>query len=136
MDSDYAGDDPGGARGDSAEMRLFMRISGGKLAEGGMELADSERLASEAKAAGVDLMIRLSGNVVPYQKVDFQAWLPGAIRGCGELQGGGNDRRGGVDYAARAGNEVMDTGKADVVVMAREFLRDPYFPLRAGKRWA
>jgi 2,4-dienoyl-CoA reductase-like NADH-dependent reductase (Old Yellow Enzyme family) len=116
-----------------AEMPLFMKISAVDWAEGGWELADSERLASEAKAAGVDLIICSSGNVVPYQKVDFkpgfQVPFADAVRSKAGVMTGAV---GLITQPAQA-NEVVDTGKADVVVMAREFLRDPYFPLRAAK---
>jgi 2,4-dienoyl-CoA reductase-like NADH-dependent reductase (Old Yellow Enzyme family) len=116
-----------------AEMPLFMKISSVDWAEGGWELTDSERLAGEAKAAGVDLMICSSGNVVPYQKVEFKPgfqvpFAEAVRRKTGILTGAV-----GLITQAEQANEIVKAGKADAVFMARELLRDPYFPLRAAK---
>jgi 2,4-dienoyl-CoA reductase-like NADH-dependent reductase (Old Yellow Enzyme family) len=116
-----------------AEMPLFMKISAVDWAEDGWELGDSERLAGEAKKAGVDLIICSSGNVVPYQKVDFKPgfqvpFAEAVRRKTGVLTGA----VGLITQPAQA-NEIVEADRADVVVMAREFLRDPYFPLHAAK---
>jgi len=114
-------------------MPLFMKISAVDWAEDGWELGDSERLAGEAKKAGVDLIICSSGNVVPYQKVDFKPgfqvpFAEAVRRKTGVLTGA----VGLITQPAQA-NEIVEADRADVVVMAREFLRDPYFPLHAAK---
>ena len=38
-----------------------------------------------------------------------------------------------VDFTPQQADEIIRTGKADLVLLAREFLRDPYFALRAAK---
>lgn len=116
-----------------AEMPLFMKISAVDWAEGGWTLEDSERLAVEAKTAGVDLIICSSGNVVAHQKVEFKPgfqvpFAEAVRRRTGILTGA----VGLITQPAQA-NEAIQAGRADVVVMAREFLRDPYFPLHAAK---
>jgi len=116
-----------------ADMPLFMKISAVDWAEGGWTLDDSERLAIEAKAAGVDLIICSSGHVVAHQKIEFkpsfQVPFAEAVRcRAGILTGA----VGLITQPAQA-NEAIQAGQADVVVMAREFLRDPYFPLHAAR---
>jgi 2,4-dienoyl-CoA reductase-like NADH-dependent reductase (Old Yellow Enzyme family) len=112
---------------------LFMKISSVDWADGGWTLADSERLAAEAKIAGVDLIICSSGNVVSYQQVEFKPcfqvpFAEAVRRKTGILTGAV-----GLITEPRQANEIIGGGQADLIVMAREFLRDPYFPLHAAK---
>ena len=115
------------------EMPLFMKISSVDWAENGWTLDESVRLAIAAKEAGVDLIICSSGNVVAHQKVDFKPSFQ--VPFAEAVKCGANVLTGAVGLITQAGqaNEVIQAERADVVVMAREFLRDPYFPLHAAK---
>lgn len=115
------------------EMPLFMKISSVDWAEGGWELADSERLAGEAKAAGVDLIICSSGNVVPYQKVEFKPGFQVPFAEAVRRKTGIPTGAVGLITQPAQANEIVEAGQADAIFMARELLRDPYFPLHAAK---
>lgn len=115
------------------EMPLFMKISAVDWADGGWTIEESVRLATEAKKAGVDLITCSSGNVVPYQKVDFK---PGfQVPFAETVRSGAGIPTGAVGLITQPNqaNEIIEGEKADLIIMAREFLRDPYFPLHAAK---
>jgi 2,4-dienoyl-CoA reductase-like NADH-dependent reductase (Old Yellow Enzyme family) len=116
-----------------AEMPLSMKISAVDWADGGWSIEDSVRLAAEAKKAGVDLIVCSSGNVVAHQKVDF---TPGfQVPFAERVKSGADIPTGAVGLITQPSqaNEIIQAEKADLIVMAREFLRDPYFPLHAAK---
>jgi 2,4-dienoyl-CoA reductase-like NADH-dependent reductase (Old Yellow Enzyme family) len=116
-----------------AEMPLSMKISAVDWADGGWTIDDSVLLAIEAKKAGVDLIVCSSGNVVPHQKVEFtpgfQVPFAERVKCHADVPTGAV----GLITQASQANEIIQTEKADLIVMAREFLRDPYFPLHAAK---
>jgi 2,4-dienoyl-CoA reductase-like NADH-dependent reductase (Old Yellow Enzyme family) len=115
------------------DMPLFMKISAVDWAEGGWNIADSVRLATEAKAAGVDLIVCSSGNVVAHQKVDFKPGFNVPFAEAIRCQAGVLTGTVGLITQPSQANEIVNSGKADTIVMAREMLRDPYFPLHAAK---
>ena len=85
------------------------------------------------KTLGVDLIDASSGGLLPHIKIPlgpgYQVPFAEAIRKeAGILTGA----VGLITQAAQA-DEIIRTGKADMILMARESLRDPYFPLRAAK---
>jgi len=115
------------------DLPLFVRISAQDWAEGGWTLEDSVTLVSLLKEVGVDLIDCSSGGVVKEQKIvagpGFQVPFAEAIkRKTGILTGAV-----GQITEADQSNEIIVTKKADLVLLAREFLRDPYFPLRAAR---
>jgi len=115
------------------EMPLSLKISAVDWAEGGWTIEESVRLAREAKNAGSDLIVCSSGNVVADQKVDFKPGfqVPFAER----VKADAGIATGAIGLITRSSqaNDIIQTEKADLVVMAREFLRNPYFPLQAAK---
>jgi 2,4-dienoyl-CoA reductase-like NADH-dependent reductase (Old Yellow Enzyme family) len=116
-----------------AEMPLSMKISAVDWADGGWTIEDSVALAIEAKKAGVDLIVCSSGNVVAHQKVEF---TPGfQVPFAERVRHRAGVPTGAVGLITQPGqaNEIIHNERADLVVMAREFLRDPYFPLHAAK---
>ena len=116
-----------------SDMPLSMKISSVDWAEGGWTLDDSVRLAKEAKQAGVDLITCSSGNVVVHQKVDFKPGFQVPFAEAIRQQAGVLTGAVGLITQAAQANEIIQQEQADVIVMAREFLRDPYFPLHAAK---
>lgn len=112
---------------------LFMRISATDWAEGGWEIGDSVELARRVKPLGMDLVDCSSGGMVPGAKISpgpgFQVPFAERIRReTGILTGA----VGLITEAAQA-NDIVRGGQADIVMLARELLRDPYWPLRAAK---
>ena len=114
------------------EYPLFVRISATEWTDGGWAIEDSVALAKILKDNGVDLMDCSSGgNVAGAQipvKPGYQVEFAEAVKKeAGILTGA----VGLITEPAQA-NEVIEKGRADLVLLAREFLRDPNFPLRAA----
>jgi len=112
---------------------LFTRISATDWVEGGWDLEQSIALARELKQLGVDLIDCSSGGSVPHAKIPvgagYQTPFAQRIRQeTGVLTGA----VGMITTAAQA-EHIINTGQADAILMAREFLREPYWPLRAAE---
>jgi 2,4-dienoyl-CoA reductase-like NADH-dependent reductase (Old Yellow Enzyme family) len=114
------------------ELPLFLRISASDWAEDGWQVEDSVRLAEIVKGKGVDVMDCSSGGVVPYVKIpakpNYQVPFSEAVRKTGILTGAV-----GIIVTPEQAEEILIKGQADLIFMARELLRDPYFPLRAAR---
>ena len=116
-----------------SELPLFVRISATDWVDGGWDLEQSVRLAARLKNAGVDLIDCSSGGIVPHANITvgpgYQVGFAERIRQeTGVLTGA----VGMITSPAQA-EQIIQTGQADAVLMAREFLRDPYWPLRAAR---
>ena len=116
-----------------AELPLFIRISATDWAEGGWDLDQSIALAKALKPLGVDLVDCSSGGNIAHAKPPlgpgYQVPFAERIRTeAGVLTGA----VGLITEPAQA-EEIVSAGRADAVILARELLRDPYFPLRAGR---
>ena len=115
------------------ELPLFVRISASDWTEGGWTLDESIRLCSILKTKGVDLVDCSSGGNIPNAKITvgpgYQVHFAEAIkRETGILTGAV-----GMITTPQQAEEIISSKKADAVIIAREFLRDPYFPLHAAK---
>ncbi len=112
-------------------MPLFTRISCTDWAEGGWDLEQSIELSKCLKQIGVDLMDCSSGALVRGAKIPvapgYQVPFAAAIR---EKAGIATGAVGAITEAEQA-NEIVASGKADLVLIAKEMLRDPYFAVRA-----
>lgn len=112
---------------------LFVRISATDWKEGGWTPDDSVQLAKELRPRHVDLIDSSSGAMVPDAKIPaapgFQ--VPFAER----IKREANIRTGAVGMITEPhqADEIIRSEKADLVLLAREFLRDPYWPLHAAK---
>jgi 2,4-dienoyl-CoA reductase-like NADH-dependent reductase (Old Yellow Enzyme family) len=113
------------------ENPLFVRISATDWTEGGWTIEDSVKLAYVLKEKGVDLIDCSSGGNIPNAKIPFgpgyQVPFADQIRKTGILTGAV-----GLITSARQAEEVLQDEKADLVLFARELLRNPYFPLQAA----
>lgn len=111
---------------------LFVRISASDWAEGGWTIDDSVALANLLKDNGVDLIDCSSGAILPDIKIpakpNYQVPFAEAVKKAGILAGAV-----GIIVEVEQAEAIIAEGKADIVLMAREMLRDPYFPLRAAK---
>ncbi len=114
------------------ERPLFVRISATDWVDNGWALEDSVRLAALLRDHGVDLIDASSGGNVAGAQIPmgpgYQTPFAEAIRNqTGILTGA----VGMITDPAQAAH-IVRTGQADLVFMAREFLRDPYWPLHAA----
>lgn len=111
---------------------LFVRISATDWVDGGWTVEDSVALAGILKSAGVDLIDCSSGGNVPNAPIPaapgYQVPFAEAIRRGAGIPTGAV----GIIVTAEQAEEIIASGKADLVFLARELLRDPYFPLRAA----
>ena len=112
---------------------LFVRISATDWAEGGWDGDDSVRLAAVLKNHGADLIDCSSGGVVPGVKIPvgpgYQVPFAEKIRKeTGMLTGAV-----GMITNAQQAEDILQNGQADLIFLARQALRDPYFPLHAAK---
>ena len=110
---------------------LFIRISATDWAEGGWSVEDSVRLAELLKSLGVDVVDCSSGGLVPHVKIPvgpgYQVGFAARVRAAGVMTAA----VGMITEAAQA-EGILEAGQADLIVMARQMLRDPYFPLHAA----
>jgi 2,4-dienoyl-CoA reductase-like NADH-dependent reductase (Old Yellow Enzyme family) len=111
---------------------LFVRISATDWVEGGWTLDESIVIARELKVRGVDLIDCSSGGIVPIAKIPvgpgYQVPFAAAIRSEARIATGAV----GMITEAQQAEAILAEGKADVVLLARELLRDPYWPLHAA----
>jgi len=116
------------------EYPLFIRISATDWAEGGWNAEESVQLAQVLKERGVDLIDVSSGGLVKHQQIPvfpgYQVQFADQIkRSTGMLTGAV-----GLITSAEQAEQILEEGKADLILLAREFLRDPYFPLHAAEK--
>lgn len=115
------------------ENPLFVRISATDWTEGGWTVADSVALSQELKKRGVDLIDCSTGGNVPSAPIPvgpgYQVQFAQQVRQQANIMTGAV----GMITEARQAEEILATGQADVVILARELLRDPYFPLHAAQ---
>jgi 2,4-dienoyl-CoA reductase-like NADH-dependent reductase (Old Yellow Enzyme family) len=112
---------------------LFIRISATDWKEGGWDLEQSVELAKQLKPLGVDLIDCSSAGLAVDQKIiagpGFQVPFSERIRRNANVLTG---TVGLIETKEQVG-EILAKGQADLVLMAREFLRDPYWPLRTAR---
>jgi 2,4-dienoyl-CoA reductase-like NADH-dependent reductase (Old Yellow Enzyme family) len=113
---------------------LFVRLSCVDWMEGGCDLEDTVRLAQLLKAGGkVDLVDCSSGGIDPRQKL---ALFPGyQVPFAAEIRRRAGIATGAVGLinAPDLAEQILATGQADLIIMARAMLNDPYWPLHAAK---
>jgi len=115
------------------ELPLFLRISATDWVDGGWDVDQSAALAKMLKALGVDFVDCSSGGNIAEAKIPlgpgYQVPFAERIRAEAEILTGAV----GLITTAQQAEDVVSAGRADAVVLAREMLRDPYFPLRAAR---
>ncbi len=115
------------------ELPLFVRLSATDWVEGGWTVEDSVALAKLLKEDGADLIDCSSGAIVPGVKIPagpgYQVPLSERVRREAGIATGAV----GFIQSAFQADSILRTGQADLVLLARELLRDPYWPLHAAK---
>jgi 2,4-dienoyl-CoA reductase-like NADH-dependent reductase (Old Yellow Enzyme family) len=114
-----------------SELPLFVRISGTDWVDGGWDIEQSVVLAKRLADLGVDLIDVSSGGMVPRANIPvakgYQVPLAQRIRNEAKIK---TAAVGLITEPAQA-NEIITAGDADLVLLAREFLREPYWALKA-----
>ena len=115
------------------EYPLFVRITAAEWSDNGWQIDDSVRLAVVLKERGVDLIDCSSGGNVYKAKIEigpmYQVPFAEKIKkGSGIMTGAV-----GLITTPQECEQILQEGKADVILLARQLLREPYFPLRAAK---
>ncbi len=112
---------------------LFARISATDWTEGGWDVEQSIEVSRQLKQFGVDLIDCSSGGNVPRAEIPvgpgYQTEFAARIRREADILTGAV---GMITSPAQA-DHIIRTGQADAVLLARELLRDPYWPCRAAK---
>jgi 2,4-dienoyl-CoA reductase-like NADH-dependent reductase (Old Yellow Enzyme family) len=112
---------------------LLVRISATDWVEGGWDIQESIELARRLREIGVDLIDCSSGGTVPHAEIPvgpgYQTPFARQIRWDTGIMTGAV----GMITSSIQAEQIIGTGQADVIVIAREFLRDPYWPLRAAR---
>ncbi len=115
-----------------AEKLLFVRISATEWVDGGWDADDSVALAKILKTKGVDLIDCSTGGNSPLQqipiKLGYQVEFAEKVKREADILTGAV----GLIVKSDQADEIISSGQADLVFLAREELRDPNFPLRAA----
>jgi 2,4-dienoyl-CoA reductase-like NADH-dependent reductase (Old Yellow Enzyme family) len=113
------------------DLPLFVRISATDWAEGGWDIEQSVVLARHLKDLGVDLIDVSSGALVPKARIPvskgYQVPFARRIRNEACILTGAV----GLITEPRHADEIVTGGDADLVFLARELLREPYWALKA-----
>jgi 2,4-dienoyl-CoA reductase-like NADH-dependent reductase (Old Yellow Enzyme family) len=111
---------------------LWVRISATDWTEGGWTVEESVELAGTLKPLGVDLIDCSSGGNVARAKIPvgpgYQVAFAERIRREAAIATGAV----GMITDPTQADQIIRSAQADVVIMARQFLRDPYWPLLAA----
>lgn len=111
---------------------LFARISSTEWTEGGWTPEESVRLAPLLQKAGADLIDCSSGGNIHDAKIPvgpgYQVPFAEMTRKTGIMTAAV-----GMITEARQAEEIISSGRADLVLFGRELLRNPYFPLQAAR---
>jgi 2,4-dienoyl-CoA reductase-like NADH-dependent reductase (Old Yellow Enzyme family) len=112
---------------------LAVRISAIDWKEGGWQIEDSIALAKLLKTEGVDLVDCSSGGVVPDAKITV---APGyQVPFADKVRHGAGIATAAVGFITepKQADDIVRSGQADVVLLARQMLVDPYWPAHAAK---
>lgn len=112
---------------------LFVRISATDWVDGGWDIRQSVELARGLKELGVDLVDCSSGGTVPHAEIPVGPGYQTAFAEQIRRETGIMTGAVGMITSPVQAEHIIATGQADAVIMAREFLRDPYWPLRAAR---
>jgi 2,4-dienoyl-CoA reductase-like NADH-dependent reductase (Old Yellow Enzyme family) len=115
------------------KLPLFLRISATDWTEGGWAIDDSVELAHRVKGLGVDLIDTSSGGNVAGARIPVEPGYQVAFAERIRKETGLLTGAVGMITMAEQAESIIQSGQADLVLLARELLRDPYFPLHAAQ---
>jgi len=112
---------------------VFVRISATDWTEGGWDLEQSIEFCKELKKVGIDLIDVSSGGNVPDAKIpvgsNYQVPFAATIREKTQIA----TAAVGMITEPQQAEEILQKGEADAILMARGFLREPYFAFHAAR---
>ena len=111
---------------------LWVRISASDWTEGGWTVEESIELARTLKPLGVDLIDCSSGGNVARAKIPVGAGYQVAFAERVRREAGMPTGAVGMITDPAQADQIIRSGQADIVILARQFLRDPYWPLLAA----
>jgi 2,4-dienoyl-CoA reductase-like NADH-dependent reductase (Old Yellow Enzyme family) len=116
-----------------SDLPVLVRISATDWAEGGWDLPQAVEFCKQLKDLGIDLIDCSSGGLTQAQRIPvepgYQVPFAQAIRREVGIATGAV----GLITKPQEAEQIVTEGKADVVLLARAMLRDPYWPLHAAK---
>ncbi len=116
-----------------SQFPLFVRLSCTDWVEGGWDLDQTLELCKALKDVGVDLIDCSTGGTLPRAKIPLGAGYQTPFSAEVRSKVGIPTGTVGLITSPAQAEHILVNGQADVVVIAREMLRDPYFPLHAAK---
>lgn len=116
-----------------SSLPLFVRISATDWVEGGWNIEDSVALARVLKEKGVDLIDCSSGGNAHAQKIKLEPLYQTPFAERVKKETGIMTGAVGLITTAEEAESIVAGQRADLVFMARQLLRDPYFPLHAAQ---
>lgn len=115
-----------------AGVPVLVRVSATDWKDGGWTIEDTVRLAAGLKDLGADFIDCSSGGIAPGIRIPavpgYQVEFAAAVRNGSGLPSGAV----GLITESRQAEDILASGKADAVLLAREMLRDPYWLRRAA----
>jgi 2,4-dienoyl-CoA reductase-like NADH-dependent reductase (Old Yellow Enzyme family) len=113
---------------------VMVRISATDWVEGGWDMAGSLALVRRLKSIGIDMVDVSSGGLVPGAVIPAAPGYQTAFAAELRRETGMAISAVGMITEAVQAEHILVTQQADVVSIARELLRDPYWPLHAAKK--
>jgi 2,4-dienoyl-CoA reductase-like NADH-dependent reductase (Old Yellow Enzyme family) len=113
---------------------LTIRISGTDWVDAGWTVFDSVQLAIKLKKSGVDLIDCSSGGMVPKADIPvgpgFQVFISDNVKAGAKI----HTAAVGLITAPAQADTIIRLGQADMILLGRELLRNPYWPIKAAKK--
>ena len=116
-----------------ADLPVWVRLSATDWVEGGLSVDDTVAFCTMLKAEGVDLVDVSSGGNDPRQQIPVGAGYQVAFAERVKRETGIATGAVGMITEPTQADQIIRTRQADVVLLARELLREPYWPLRAAQ---
>ena len=111
---------------------VWLRISATDWVPGGWDVDEAVELARRVRERGIDLIDCSSGGLALHQQIKigpgYQVPFADRVRREAKIATGAV----GLITTAKQADDIVRNGQADCVLLARELLRDPYFPLHAA----
>ena len=114
------------------DLPLLVRLSCTDWLDGGWTIEDSIQLAKKLRELGVDLIDCSSGGAAPTARIPLGPGYQTAFAAAIRRESGIATAAVGMITSPAQAETILRSGQADMVLLAREMLRDPYWPARAA----
>lgn len=116
-----------------AGLPLFVRLSSSDWTEGGLTIEDTVAISRVLQQHGVDLIDASSGGNVATAKIPLNPGYQVPFAEQVRREAGITTGAVGLITDPEQANTIIESGEADLIFLARELLRDPYWPLHAAR---